>query len=214
MPVIAWVGLGCGTVLIIAVVVISLLVGWCKRTVGDISEFKKNPEKAAAEMMVRLNPDVEKISQDDAKGEMTIRTKDGQTITMSYKQISEGRFMLKDDKGNFAEFGGADLTDVPAWVPRPPAIKSVSSSARGSEDSKSGGQYSATSTQSINDLAEYFKSEAGKLDFNSSRNTSVNADGVETKSFTYEGKGRNLEIVLTGKPGEDVLVNVGYEETK
>lgn len=214
MPVLGWVGLGCGTLLIIAVIVVSLLVGWCKRTVGDISDFKTNPEKAAAEMMVRLNPDVEKISQDDAKGEMTIRTKDGQTVTMSYKHISEGRLMLKDDKGNIAEFGGADLTNVPAWVPRPPAIKSVSSSVRGSEDSKSGGQYAATSSESITDLAEHFKSEAGKLDFTSSRNTSVNADGVETKSFTYEGNGRKLEIILTGKPGEDVLVNVGYEETK
>ena len=69
IPALGWVGIGCGTILIIAIIVISLLIGWCKRTVGDISDFQKNPEKAAAEMMVRMNPDVKKISQDDAEGE-------------------------------------------------------------------------------------------------------------------------------------------------
>ncbi len=86
-----WVGIGCGTVLIIAILVISLLVGFCKRTMGDLSEFQRNPEKAAAELMVRMNPELEMVSRDEGAGEMTIRTKDGEEIVLSYKDISEGK---------------------------------------------------------------------------------------------------------------------------
>jgi hypothetical protein len=212
MPALAWVGIGCGTLLIIGIVVVSLLVGWCTRTVGTISDFSKNPEKAAAEMMVKLSPDIEKVSQDDAKGVMTLRTKDGQEMTMSYKDISEGKFLIKDAKGNIAEFGGADLTNVPAWVPKVPNMKTTNSSIRNAEEGRASGLYSVTSGDSLDSLAEFFKSEASKLGFNVSKSTSVNVNGVATRSLTYEGSGRKLNIVLTGKPNEDVLVNVGYEE--
>src|SRR5690606_13549317 len=83
IPPLGWVGIGCGTLVVIAVLVISLLIGWCKKTVGDFSDFQKNPEKAAAELMVRMNPDVEKVSENDATGEMTIRTKDGKEVTLN-----------------------------------------------------------------------------------------------------------------------------------
>ncbi len=45
---------------------------------GDLAELRKNPEKAAPEMSVKMNPELGKVSQDHAKGELTIRTKDGQ----------------------------------------------------------------------------------------------------------------------------------------
>jgi hypothetical protein len=214
IPVLGWVGIGCGTMLIIAIIVISLLVGWCKRTVGDISEFKKNPEKAAAEMMVRLNPDLTKVSQDDAKGEMTIRTKDGQEMTMSYKDISEGKFILKDAQGNVSEFGGSDLTKVPAWVPRVPDIKTTSASIQNSDSGKTSGLYAVTSGESIDALDEFFKAEAAKLKFTESSRTTANADGVENRNLSFAGNGRTLNIVITGKPGENAQVNVGYEEEK
>jgi len=214
MPVLGWVGIGCGTMLLIAVVIISLLIGWCKRTVGDISEFKRNPERAAAEMMVRMNPDLKKISQDDAKGEMTIRTKDGQQVTLSYKEISQGKFTIKDAEANITQIGQVDLTNVPAWVPRLAQPKVISASIQNTESGKVSGLYSATSGESINALDEFFKAETGKLKFTKSSSSSFNADGVENRNLSFEGAGRKLNVVLTGKPGEDVQVNVGYEETK
>lgn len=214
IPVLGWVGIGCGTMLIIAIIVISLLVGWCKRAVGDISEFKNNPEKAAAEMMVRLNPELTKVSQDDVRGEMTVRTKDGQEMTMSYKDISEGKFTIKDARGDVAEFGGSDLTKVPAWVPRVPDIKTTSASIRNSGSGKLSGLYAVTSGESIDALDEFFKAEAAKLKFTESNHTTVNADGVESRTLNFEGNGRTLNIVITGKPGENARVNVGYEEEK
>jgi hypothetical protein len=149
MPVIGWVGIGCGTILIIAVMVVSLLIGWCKRNVGDLADFQKNPEKAAAEMIVKMNPELEKVSQDDAKGEMTIRTKDGQEMTLTYKDIAEGKFTMKDAKGNITQFGQSDLTNVPAWVPRIPGMKSSTGSFHNQEGGKVTGLYVATTTEPI-----------------------------------------------------------------
>ena len=155
IPALAWVGIGCGTLLIIAIVVISLLVGWCKRTVGDLSEFQRNPEKAAAEMMVRVNPDLEMVSQDETAGEMTIRTKDGKVMTLSYKDIAEGKFMVRDAEGNVAEFGSTDLSKVPAWVPRVPDMQSATAAFHSQQNGKLSGLYTATTDRSANDLNEF-----------------------------------------------------------
>lgn len=212
IPALGWVGIGCGTILVIAIVVVSLLVGWCKRNVGDISEFQKNPEKAAAEMMVRMNPDVEKVSQDDAKGEMTIRTKDGKVLTMSYKDISEGKFAVRDAEGNIAEFGGSDLSQIPAWVPRAPGLKNVTSAFKNQQGGKISGLYTATTAASPDQLDEFFKAEAEKLGTNSSSTSTTTVNGTENRSLSFKGRGRNLNIVITAKPGEDTQVSVGYEE--
>ena len=213
IPPLGWVGIGCGTLIVIAVVILTMLVGWCKRTVGDLADFQKNPEKAAAELMVKMNPDVEKISEDDSRGEMTIRTKDGKEMTLRYKDLSEGRFSYTDAEGNSGQFGAANLSNVPAWVPRVPSTKVVMMSMLNSNSGKVSGLYSATSTDTADVLDEFFKAEAAKLNFTESSRTTLGANGVETRNLSYAGDGRKLNIILTGKPGEDVQVNVGYEET-
>lgn len=209
MPVLGWVGIGCGTVIVIGVVVVSLLVGFCKRKVG---EFTRNPEKAGAELMVKMNPGLELVSQDDAKGEMTIRTKDGQEMTMNYQDIAAGKFTVKDADGTTTQIGQADLSTVPAWVPRVPKLQSTTSSVQNKASGKISGLYAATTTESIGALEAFFKAEAEKLKMTSSSRTALKADGVENRMLSYEGEGRTLNIVITSKPGEDGQVNVGYEE--
>jgi hypothetical protein len=212
IPPLAWVGIGCGTLVVTAVLVISLLIGWCKRTVGDLADFRDNPEKAAAEIMVRFNPDVEKVSENDATGEMTIRTKDGKEVTLGYKDISEGRFTMVDGEGNSASFGKSDLSDVPGWVPRVPAIKAVAASMRNEKAGKVSGMVSVTTLEPVDALEAYFKAEAEKLGFTNSSSRSMNVNGVENRSQSYSGGGKSLDVVITVTPGEDTRVNLGYGE--
>jgi len=211
MPVGAWIGIGCGTLVLIAGVAMILLIGFCKHKVG---EFTKNPEKAAAELIVKMNPDLTKVSQNDAKGEMTYRTKDGQEVTMSYKDISEGKFTVKDAKGNIAQFGKADLSNVPAWVPRVPKLQSAVGAFHNQEVDKVSGLYSASSDESPDRLEEFFKAEAGKLKLTESSRQAIHAEGVENRTATYQGTKRQLNIIITGKPGEAAQIQVGYEEKK
>lgn len=211
IPVIGWIGIGCGTLLIIAIMVISLLVGFCARKVG---EFSKHPEKSAAEMMVRLNPDLQMVSQDDAKGEMTIRTKDGQTMTMSYKDVASGKFTIKDAEGNVSEFGSADLSKLPAWVPRVPDLENSFSSTQQQGDGKTSGIYTGSTPKSADELAEFFKTEMEKLKATSSNSSSTSVNGTESRVLGFENGGRKINIAITAKSGEPTQVSVGYEEEK
>jgi hypothetical protein len=146
---------------------------------------------------------------------MTIRTKDGQEMTMSYKDVGEGKITMKDAQGNVSQIGKSDLSNVPAWVPRVPKMKSATGSFQNKEDEKITGLYSATSDESIGNLDEFFKTEAGKLKMTEASRTSMNTDGVENLITAYEGEGgRMLNVIITGKPGEAAQVNVGYEEAK
>lgn len=92
---IAFVGIGCGGLIMVGII---LLVGgwiWGTKKAKELGlDFEKNPERAVAEMVVNISPDLEKISSDEKAGTMTIRTKDGKETTLSYKDISEGKFNL------------------------------------------------------------------------------------------------------------------------
>lgn len=211
-PILALVGIGCGTILVIAVVCVAMLVGFCRKKVG---EFTNNPEKAAAEMMIKLHPELKMVSQDEEKGEMTIRTKDGQEMTMSYKDISNGRFTFRDAEGNVTQVGeDADLSNVPAWVPRLPGMTAGAGTLHSQEAGRVYGIYNATTRDPVEKVDAYFKSEAEKLNLASSSQTSATVDGVENRVLSYEGGGKVLNIILTAKAGDETQVNVSYEETK
>ena len=67
---------------------------------------------------------------------MTIRTKDGKEMTMRYKDIADGKFMITDAEGNVAEFGGTDLSQLPSWVPRVPEGKTSRASFKKEQGQK------------------------------------------------------------------------------
>lgn len=212
MPVLGWVGIGCGGVLILAIIAVSLLVGWCKRTVGDLSEFQKNPEKAAAELVVKVSPDLEMVSQNEAAGEMTIRTKAGEEMTLSYRDIAEGKFRVKGADGSTMDIGSVDLSKLPAWVPRVEDLESVALSFHSEKDGKASGAYSATTTLGADAVEEAYKEAVSSLGFTASHRTAHNVNGSETRSLAYEGADRKLQIIITSSAGEPTLVNVAYEE--
>jgi hypothetical protein len=63
---------------------------------------EKNPAKAAAELFVRVNPEVELVSTDEQAGTMTIRIKEtGKLATVTYADLAQGRFSVTSDDGNF-----------------------------------------------------------------------------------------------------------------
>ena len=128
--------------------------------------------------------------------------------------IGEGKLTMKDAKGNVTQFGQSDLTNVPAWVPRIPGMKSSTGSFHNQEGGKVTGLYVATTTEPIAKLEEFFKAEAGKLSITESTRTSFNTDGAEHRILAYEGAGRKLNVTINAKPGEDAQVMLRYEEER
>lgn len=207
----AWVGIGCGGLLLIALALGVYGFFIAKEKLG---EFAANPEKTAAEMVVSMTPDFEKISQDDAKGTMTIRIKGGEKMTLSYKDIAEGKFTVTDKDGNTTMIGSSDLSHVPAWVPKAADFTeglSIFHSEAGNEIS---GQFSGKSTRGAEDLRTFFEGEASSLGLLSSSSSSVNMGSTARITLGFSGGGKSLNIVITEKPSSATLVNTNYSEKK
>lgn len=98
LPVIAWVGIGCGGLVILGVIVIVILGVIFGRMAGDVvAEMGKNPAKATVMIMAKVDSDIEIVSSDDAAKTVTVKMKStGETVTLSMDDIENGRFPSKD----------------------------------------------------------------------------------------------------------------------
>lgn len=211
MPVLGWVGIGCGGLLLIALALGVYGFFIAKKKFG---EFASNPEKAGAEMVVSMTPGFQKISQDDTKGTMTIRIKGGEEMTLSYKDIAEGKFTVTDKDGNTTMIGSSDLSHVPSWVPKAADFTeglSVFHSEAGNENS---GQFSGKSALGAEDLRTFFEAEASSLGLSDSSSSSMNMGSTATITLAFSGGGKSLNIVITEKTGTATLVNTNYSEKK
>jgi hypothetical protein len=95
--VLLWVLGGCGGLLLLALLGFAVTVLWVRQKVGNL---QRNPAVAAAELIVRANPELELVATDYTKGTITMRDKKtGETLTMDATRVKEGRFAFRDGKG-------------------------------------------------------------------------------------------------------------------
>ncbi len=212
MSALAWVGIGCGGLLVIA---LGLGVYGFFLAKKKIDEFAANPEKAAAEMIVSMQPDLKVLSQDEAKGTMTLRTKDGEEMTLSYKDIQDGKFIVTDKDGNTTRIGSADLSQVPAWVPKAPDLTEGLSVLHSEAGGKVTGQFSGKSAMKAEDLKKFFEEQANAAGFTSFTSKNLNTGGANIHTLAMgDDAGKSLNIVITENAGGDTLVSTNYSETK
>ncbi len=137
--VLLWVLGGCGGLVLLVFIGFAVFFFWVKQKVGNL---QRNPAVAAAELIVRANPELEVVSTDYTRGTITMRDKKtGETVTMDANRVKEGRFAFKDGKGKEirinaldggsgtvqvegpegkASFGAATADQAPAWLPTYP----------------------------------------------------------------------------------------------
>ena len=114
-----------------------------EQSLSDLVEsLEDNPVRTLAETAIRMNPEFELLSTDDAAGTITFRNiETGEEATLNFEDIAEGRFTITTTDGNVAvdATGGSsdgaggvtftgpagqirlganvDLGDLPEWVP-------------------------------------------------------------------------------------------------
>lgn len=216
MPALAWVGIGCGGIVLIGIVCVVLAGFWGFRKVKEVAkELTSNPGKSSAEFVVASNKDLEKVSENDETGEMTIRIKSsGQQLTLKYDDLAKGRVMVKDKDGNVTQLGLGDLERVPAWLPRYPGAKEEASLMQSEDAKQMTGMLSFTTTDTVEDVRKFYEYEARKLTFNSSGSRSMNFNGTETINLKFEAGTREMTVDIYGKSGEPLGVKVLYVERK
>ena len=110
MSPLAWIGIGCVVILIFCGIAVGVM-GWFAHRAID--KFAKNPGMAAAELAVKMNPDLELVNADEKTNTITIKDKKtGEVTTVSAEDAKNGKWSVKNDKGTatFDASGGNGMT--------------------------------------------------------------------------------------------------------
>ncbi len=186
LPVLAWIAIGCGGIVVLAGIAFTVL-GWLAvNKMKDVaSEFEDNPTRVAAELMVRMNPDLEMVESDEDAGTLTVREKSsGKVITFNYQDIEQGRISFETDEGTVEisgqpESGEGVMTittaegetqiggggEIPEWVPAHPATTTRKSLYRATGPKGDAGHAAFTVDANADDVVAFYKAELEKMGY-------------------------------------------------
>jgi len=222
----AWVGIGCGVILVI--VVIAMLIGgfFLARTVKNVAEdFEDNPGLATARLVVKASPELEEVETDEDAGTMTIRNKKtGELITVNFDDIKEGRFSWTADgeevtvdvsdaesgtvKIESSDGDGFQLTtgdavneEIPDWVPVYPGTEPKNRGSMKTDEMVSG-NYTTTTDDGVDKVLEYFRESLKSAGYEVNVNTFSSDDtGGGMINGSLESEGRTVVVIVGADDG-------------
>lgn len=220
LPVLAWIAIGCGGLVVLAGIGFTVL-GWL--AVGKMkdvaSDFEDNPTRAAAELVVRMNPELEMVESDDDAGTITVREKSsGKVVTVNYEDIEEGRISFESEEGRVEITGQGQGSEgvmtistdegetriggggeIPDWVPAHPATTARQSLVRSSGPTGDTGQASFTVDAAAAAVAAFYQAELEEA-------------GYKVSVTTHSGDEGSISIVSGQKDGGTLIASVREEE--
>lgn len=233
----AWVAIGCGAILLV------LGIGFVATTWWAANKLKSFAEKAeqdpgyalrkAAEWAVKMNPEVDLVSTDEAAGTMTIREKKtGKEMTLSFQDISEGKFSITDasgekvgidvsggaeggsmkietDKGTATFGAGDDAAKVPEWLPLYPG---AAFEGQGSMELAGArhGTFTLRSDDAAADLVAFYKEKMAALGLQV-QTLSMDGSGTQATMLNGTSEKRTLSVTV-GSEGGRTAAQVVYSE--
>jgi hypothetical protein len=228
-----WIAIGCGIILVLCFIVFGVFGYFAKK---KFDQFSKNPAKTTAELIVRANPDLELVSEDDKAGTITVRDKKkNETVTLNFDDIKNGKFKMTtdkgtttidgstagsdgikvtDEKGQTATFGGGAPKDLPSWLPVYPGATAQGSMASTTNEGRSGG-FSLNTKDSIEQVASFYESKLKDAGLTVEKNMMSSND--KTSGGTISGnsadKKRTAAVILsTSDTGTQAVIT--YEDKK
>ena len=219
----AWVGIGCGVLLVIAAAAVIIGGFFVARSVKHVAEdFEDNPGLAAARFIVKASPELEEVEVNEDEGTMTVRnTKTGELITVNFADIAEGRFswstdgeeevtvdvsdaedgtvrIERGDGDGFSLTTGAAVSDeIPGWVPVYPGSEPENRGTMTTSDSVNG-NFTLKTDDPVTDVLAYFRDE-------------LKGAGFEVNVNTYSGEGAEGALLNASNEAEkqNVVVVIG-----
>lgn len=236
LPPLAWVGIGCGVLLLIALVLFAAGTWWVGKKVRDVAgDFENNPAMATAKMMVRLNPDLELVDSDDEEGTITVRDKrENKEYTFDLHDIEEGKLDILTGEGeeSSVRFGGGeeggfeittesggktsrirvgagDADELPDWIPIYPGTEPKGTFLSTSSEGTSGA-FGMTTDDAPDEVLSWYADEIEDLGIEPSKtqfSTPVSKGGTVTGS----ADGRQIGVTVTSQ-GEETSVAVTFSD--
>jgi hypothetical protein len=212
-----WVLIGIGTffmLIVIAAVGLGVFVAHKAEQAGlNTDLFKRSPALAAAKLVVAANPDVELVSTDEGKREMTVRNKKtGKVYAMSFEDAKNGKFTMKEDGKTTLTVGGK--AKVPSWVPDYPGSDPQGAFSAQGEDGV-GGTFAFKTKDSSDKVVKYFQDQFKASGLNVTSNI-TNQNGQSTAgilSAQDEFRKHNVTVIVGVDSGE-TNVAVTYATSK
>jgi hypothetical protein len=229
----AWVGIGCGVLLVIALIGFLAFGFFVKR---QVEKFGDNPSLAAAEMIVRLNPELEVVESDREAGTLTIREKaTGKTMTVNAEDVEEGRISFETEEGTVTmesseeggtwkmtgkdgeeatfEAGGGAPKDLPSWMPvYPGGTIQGTFDATGPEGRNV--SFTVMTKDSPEDVIEFYESKLEEAGLTVEK-TTYQADGETggTLTGTSEDQKSTVQLIVGSDAGTTTVI-VSLSESK
>jgi hypothetical protein len=229
MSPLAWVGVGCIVLLVLAGIAFAVVAFMAKRVIDKAAE---NPTMAAAEMMVRMNPDLELVSSDRKTNTITVKDKKtGEVTTISAEDAKNGKWTIKTDKGTatFDASSGNGLSvqstdekgqvstfnagagtpqNLPSWLPAYPGA-----AVQGALDTTNSEGRSATFTVTTKDdqtrVLDYYESQLKSAGLKTEKTTATanGQTGGTVSGKSDDGKREASVLVSSGTEGTQALVS-------
>jgi hypothetical protein len=234
----AWVGIGCGVLLVIVITVLMVGGFFLARTVQNVAEdFEDNPGLAAAKFIVKASPDLEEVETDEDAGTMTIRnTKTGEIITVNFDDINEGRFSWtadgeemtidvsdaedgtvkiesSDGDGFALTTGSAVNEEIPDWLPVYPGSEPTNRGTMKTNDSVNG-NFTLSTDDAVAEVLEFYREQLKSEGFQVTVNTYSGGDNEGAMiNSVHEAENRSV-IVVIGSDDGSTTVNLTYSSKK
>lgn len=231
--------LGCGVLLLLGVGSCFVVSGYfLKKGVNKLESFAKemesNPDAAAvraAELALRLNPELDIVSSSPEAGTITVREKaTGKEVTFNLEDIRSGRFSIKSgdqethvDIDASAENGGsmkvtsdqgtatfgAGSGAAPDWIPSYPGARTDGLATIESRGERSG-SFTVSTSDAPDLLLAYFEEKLKAGGFEVQRAT-LSVDGAASGTLSATSEKRNLSITAAAQEGTTQAL-VAYTE--
>ena len=219
----AWVLIGCvGLIIVFAIVIFAGGLFVTKKAAEFIEEAQDNPAKSMAEMVIKMNPDLEYIESDDET--VTFKNEKDEVVKMNFEDIEDGKFSIETGDGqtsnisfgpegisgtgtgedgeetDFAIYGGADTSNVPDEVRFPEADEFAATMTQRSEG-QAAGMITFSTDASIDEVVEWQSESLGdckvnRMDF--SGNQIANFDcGANSATLQFANQDGKLQVTTT-----------------
>jgi hypothetical protein len=227
--VLKWVLIGCGSFIIVGVVVVALLgyFVWnkAKQAGLDPELMRTHPAQAVGKMVVAMNPDVELVSADDDKGTITVRDKKtGKVVTVNLEDAQKGKITFKGEgndgevsieakgsgdqasidvksKEGTATFGTASAADLPSWLPTYPSSTVEANFAAKGKDGV-GGTFGFTTSDSIETVTKFYEDNLRQAGFKVTTNTMHQSGALISGSVNAEDNANNRTAYINATANE------------
>jgi len=232
----AWVGIGCGALVLIAVIVLGAGVMFVGKKARDLAaDFESNPAMAAAKLAVRLNPELEVVESDEEAGTLTVRNKEtGEVLTFDLEEIEQGKLGVLTGEGEetTVTFGGteggveieteeggktsrlrfgagAGADEIPSWVPVYPGTEPASNFIS-TTDEGTQGAFSLSTGDEPDEVLDWYADEVEDLGMAPERST---FSTPESRGGLISGEAgeRGLNVTVMNQ-GEGTLVTVTFSD--